>query len=149
MQRQPDPLKPTYLEFPVWRSGLRFRLQWRRLLQRHGVQTPALHSGLKDLVWLWLRRRSRLQLRFNRRPGNFHLLQVQPLKTPKLISDKSGCPVRINLPLVYVLGHACLQEYFFFIFFFYYSNEFITSVVTGVFFGQNLKKCLYFSQNAI
>ena len=49
------------------------------------VQSWAWHSGLKDpeLPQLW--HRSQPWLRFNPRPGNFHMLQgqVQPLKKEK------------------------------------------------------------------
>ena len=42
------------------------------------VQSPALHSGLKDLVLLQLQYSSQLQLGFNLWPRNFHMLQVRP-----------------------------------------------------------------------
>ena len=42
--------------------------------------TPSLHSGLKDLALPQLLLRSQLRLRVNPWPGNFRMLQVQPLK---------------------------------------------------------------------
>ena len=42
------------------------------------AQSPALHSGLKDLVLLQLQYSSQLQLGFNLWPRNFHMLQVRP-----------------------------------------------------------------------
>ena len=42
------------------------------------VQSPAWHSGLKDLVLLLLWHRSQLWLGFNAWPRIFHMLQVQP-----------------------------------------------------------------------
>ena len=47
------------------------------------VQSPAWHSGLNELALLQLWHRLQLGLRFNLRPGNFHLLLVQPLKRKK------------------------------------------------------------------
>ena len=44
------------------------------------VQSPAWHSGLKDLALLQLQHKPKLQLVFNHWPGNFHILWVQPLK---------------------------------------------------------------------
>ena len=47
------------------------------------VQSPALGSGLKDLVLPQLQHRSQLWLGFNPWSRNFHVPQVQPLKKKK------------------------------------------------------------------
>ena len=47
---------------------------------RTQVCSPAQHRGLKDPALLQLGCRSHLQLGFSPWPGNFHMLQVWPLK---------------------------------------------------------------------
>ena len=59
-----------------WVGGIPTAAQWVRNLVavKAWIQSSAWHSGLKDLALL------QLQCRFNAWPGNFHLLQVWPVK---------------------------------------------------------------------
>ena len=65
----------TVLEFPLWHSGLRIRLQWLRSLWRCRFDPQPGVNVLKDLVLqqLW-----QLWLTLSPWTGNFHMTWVQP-----------------------------------------------------------------------
>ena len=59
----------------VWRVGNPTAAPW--VAAEAWVQSPALHSGLKDPVLLQLQCRSQLRLVFNPWPGNIHVPWVR------------------------------------------------------------------------
>ena len=50
-----------------------------RVTMEATIQSPSQGSGLKDLMLLQMRHRSKLGLRFKPCPGNFHMPWVWPL----------------------------------------------------------------------
>ena len=54
------------------------------------VQSPALHSGLKESALLKLWRRSQLQLGSDPWPGNFHMLRGSQKKEKERVTAISG-----------------------------------------------------------
>lgn len=60
-------------KFSLWYRGLRIQLQWLMSLQKHGFDTPAQYSALKDPALLKFQHKSQLQLGFNPWPRSFYM----------------------------------------------------------------------------
>ena len=79
-QRSQQVLKEVLWEFLQW---VKNPTAAARVTTEAQVRSPARHSGLKDPAL------SQLQLGFNPRPRDFHVLRVQPLKKKKKERKKS------------------------------------------------------------